>query len=228
MSHSGHKHQNYVSYLEPTTHQDQQSTANAHTAKGCQLLKWTHSPRLLQPVIGDADWNRGLIGLMSFLALELFQMLCLQAGMGMAAVSICLLSVRFYHWALSSKAKSLYINTSILPPVNGILLHAMLSNVVIVLVKTVPWLPRLILSWVTSETHSHKNLHSLRDVLGPCHRIWRFKLKQVHPTRVQNCTWCQHKSSAPPVNTGLILAVLLENGGRAAETVPRSLRLILS
>jgi hypothetical protein len=46
------------------------------------------------------------------------------------------------------------------------------AKIQVVLVKGVPWPLRLMLTWVMLKYHSFKDMHSLTNVLSPCHS-WR-------------------------------------------------------
>jgi hypothetical protein len=95
------------------------------------------------------------------MALELFQRLNVQAGLGMMIV-IAWPVLGFISLVPISRVKSCtYYH--VLPPVNGVLLH----EAGVVLVKVDLGLHELMLSWVIPESHSCKDLHSLRFTLRP-------------------------------------------------------------
>lgn len=97
----------------------------------------------------------------------------------------------------------------------------MLINIMVLLVKAVPWPPRLMLSWITPVSHIE-----WACIVSGVNWIPRYGLvgKQskthVHLTMVQNTTWCQDMSKAPYVSSGLVIAVIPMIGGKGHEYSP--------
>lgn len=68
--------------------------------------------------------------------------------------------------ALNSRAKSCSY-CPVLLSVIEVLLHILLPKAGIVLGKAVPWSPSLMLNWVMCESHSCKDLYTLRGAPRP-------------------------------------------------------------
>lgn len=134
----------------------------------CRILI-TCIPTLLQPTTGGHSWNRSSIdfsrGMCLPLALELFQSLWPQAGLEMRANRIFPM-LGFIIPALNSRAKSC-AHCPVQSQVNGILPCSILPEVAVVLVKADPGPPEVILSCVMPQSHSCKDLHSLRVTPWP-------------------------------------------------------------
>lgn len=77
------------------------------------------------------------------------------------------------------------------PLLNGVMLHAVLPEVGVGLMKAVPWLPKPMINWIAPKCHSHKDLHSLKSASRPMPHLALIQVDtQVCPTKVQVSIWC--------------------------------------
>lgn len=126
-----------------------QRVIKGYNATGCLLLRCTHRTiSCNQPQIKLARLEVSQT-VVRCLPLELFQRFYPQSSLGLGL-------------SVSAQAKVLvyYLVVSLW---NGFLFHVMLFKVEAVLVKAVHYPPMLILSWISSESHSSRDLHILRN-----------------------------------------------------------------
>lgn len=168
-------------------------STQAHTCMGCLFLRdlvvQDH-----QPATENVSWNSSIdCGHVSSPGTRAIPEALLANRPGDGGFGdFC--NVSFYQSSTKHQQKCVYY--PVLHSVKWVWHHAMLLEVGVVLVKAIHFSPTLMLIWVTSETHSHRDLHSLWRRVGVPQTSFRSKTDGdktwVCPTNteVSSRLWC--------------------------------------